>query len=103
MVLAEELKKRARYAAGPVLGACLMGYFCYHLVQGERGLLAWLELSHEIAAAEAEAATARAERATLEHRVSHLRPESLDRDLLDERARAVLNVARPNDIVILKR
>jgi cell division protein FtsB len=35
--------------------------------------------------------------------VSHLRLESLDRDLLDEQARATLNVARPDEIVILKR
>lgn len=103
MVVVEELKKRARYIAGPVLGVCLMGYFCYHLVQGERGLIAWLRLTNEIRAAKEEAAVVRAEREVLERRVSHLRPESLDRDLLDERARATLNVALPNEIVILKR
>jgi cell division protein FtsB len=103
MVLAAELKKRARYIAAPVLGACLMGYFSYHLVQGERGLLAWLRLTNEIREAKEQAAVVRAERDALERRVSHLRPESLDRDLLDERARATLNVALPNEIVILKR
>jgi cell division protein FtsB len=103
MVLVDELKKRARYIAAPVLGVCLMGYFSYHLVQGERGLLAWLRLSNEIREAKDVAATVRAERDALERRVAHLRPESLDRDLLDERARATLNVALPNEIVILKR
>jgi cell division protein FtsB len=103
MVVVEELKKRARYIAAPVLGVCLMGYFCYHLVQGERGLIAWLRLTNDIREAQQEAAAVHGEREALEHRVSHLRLESLDRDLLDERARATLNVARPDEIVILKR
>jgi cell division protein FtsB len=103
MVVVEELKKRARYIAAPVLGACLMGYFSYHLVQGERGLVAWLRLTNDIREGKEEAALVRAEREVLERRVSHLRPESLDRDLLDERARANLNVALPDEIVILKR
>jgi cell division protein FtsB len=43
----------------------------------------------------------RAERQTIEHRVSQLRPQSLDPDLLDERAREVLGFAHPNERVIL--
>jgi cell division protein FtsB len=103
MVVVDELRKRARYIAAPVLGACLMGYFCYHLVQGERGLIAWLRLTNEIREAKEQATTVHEEREALERRVSHLRTESLDLDLLDERARATLNVARPDEIVILKR
>jgi cell division protein FtsB len=103
MVVVDELRKRARYIAAPVLGACLMGYFCYHLVQGERGLIAWLRLTNDIRDAKEQAATIHEEREALERRVSHLRTESLDLDLLDERARATLNVARPDEIVILKR
>ena len=37
----------------------------------------------------------------LERRVSLLRPESLDRDMLEERARAVLDLARPEERVIV--
>jgi cell division protein FtsB len=103
MVVVDELRKRARYIAAPVLGACLMGYFCYHLVQGERGLIAWLHLTNEIRDAKQQAAAVHEEREALERRVSHLRTESLDLDLLDERARATLNVARPDEVVILKR
>jgi len=103
MVVLVELRKRARYVAAPVLGVCLMGYFGYHLVQGDRGLLAWLRLTHEIREAKALAETVRQERDTLERRVAHLRPESIDRDLLDERARAILNIALPNETIILQR
>jgi cell division protein FtsB len=31
-----------------------------------------------------------------------LRPESLDPDMLEERARVLLNLAHPNDIVIMR-
>ena len=37
---------------------------------------------------------------TLERRVNLLRPEHLDRDMLDERVRSQLNLAAPNEIVI---
>jgi cell division protein FtsB len=103
MVIVAELKKRARHVVAPVLGACLMGYFGYHLVQGERGLLAWFRLSDALREAEADGRVVRQERDGLERRVALLRPDSLDRDLLDERARATLNVALPNEIILLKR
>jgi cell division protein FtsB len=103
MIIVAELRKRARHVVAPVLGACLMGYFGYHLVQGERGVLAWLRLSNELREAEVVAADVRLQRDTLERRVSQLRPDSLDRDLLDERARATLNVAQPNEIILLRR
>ena len=45
-------------------------------------------------------AAVEAERSTLERRVDLLRPDHLDRDMLDERARSQLNLAAPNDIVI---
>ena len=77
-----------------------MAYFAYHLVEGERGLLAWMRLSQEVRDAKATLASVTAARATLEHRVSLLRADHLDRDLLDERARAILDVIGPNEIVI---
>jgi cell division protein FtsB len=42
-------------------------------------------------------------RARLERDVALLRPESLDPDMLDERARAILNLVHPDDLIMLKR
>ena len=39
----------------------------------------------------------------LERDVALLRPESLDPDMLDERARAILNLAHPDDLIMMKR
>jgi cell division protein FtsB len=102
MKLFVELRKRARHIIGPVLAATLFGYFAYHAVQGERGLLAWLKLNQQVQETEANYSRIRAERLRLDARVRLLRPESLDPDLLDERARATLGVAHPDDVVIFE-
>jgi cell division protein FtsB len=97
-----ELRKRIPLVAVPLLGITLVFYFAYHLVQGDRGLVAWLRLNHQLKQAQASLESAHAERDALDRRVELLRPEHLDRDMLDERARATLNLAGPNEIVILR-
>jgi cell division protein FtsB len=86
---------------GPVLGLCAAGYFAYHVMHGERGLIAWIELQRKVEAVEASLARVAAERRTLENRVQLLHPQSLDPDMLEERARVMLNYGHPDDIVIL--
>ena len=55
-----------------------------------------------MAQVEAEHARVSARRQAIEHRVRLLHPMSIDPDMLDERARLMLNYARPDDIVILE-
>ena len=45
-------------------------------------------------------AEAQATQKIWERRVTELRNQSLDPDMLDERARALLNYARPDDIIV---
>ncbi|HXK53581.1 MAG TPA: septum formation initiator family protein [Hyphomicrobiales bacterium] len=89
-------------AVFPLLCLALCGYFAYHAVEGDYGLLAWVKLSREQAELREELAEVRATRLALDHRVSLLRPESLDPDMLDERSRASVNLAHPDDITIMK-
>jgi cell division protein FtsB len=100
MALVLELKRRARDLVGPVLGLSALVYFVYHAVEGDRGLFAYFRLTHDIAETQAALDQVAAERQALEVRVSRLRPDSLDRDLLEERARAVLNYVRPDEVVV---
>lgn len=100
MSILHELRKRARQITLPVLGACVAGYFVYHGVHGERGLIAWLVLNQQIREAKAVEAELAAERATLERRAALLRPDSLDPDLLEERTRFMLNYAHTDELVI---
>jgi cell division protein FtsB len=96
------LRRRAGYFAGPLFGIVLTGYFAYHLVEGDRGLRAWLLLTREIRTANANLEAVRAQRAALDLKASNLRPEHVDPDLLDERVRATLNFVSPDDIVIMQ-
>jgi cell division protein FtsB len=102
MILLRALVRRSRFLVGPVLGIALTGYFAYHLVEGDRGLNAWLRLNREIRTASANFDAVRAQRAALDLKVSELRPDHVDPDLLDERVRATLNLVSPDDIVIMR-
>ena len=82
--------------------ACLfvMSYFAYHAVEGDYGLFALGKLQTRVASLETELAEARAARERMEGHVALMRPESLDKDMIDERAREALNMADAKDIVI---
>jgi cell division protein FtsB len=95
------LPRRTWQGIVSVIGACLVGYFLYHTVEGERGWVAKVHLQNETVTAEETLAKLKEEREALEHRVKLIRPESLDPDLLDEQARKTLNYSKPNEIVIL--
>jgi cell division protein FtsB len=98
-----DIRKRAKASAGPILGILAVAYFSYHLVEGDRGLFAYLKLQHEIDRAEDIYKITEDEKQALEKRVSLLRPENLDTDMLEERSRDVLGLAHPDEIVIYQK
>ena len=100
MALIREVRRRATQLIVPAIGACLVMYFAYYTVDGGRGLKAMRRLQGDSAVAEARLDLLQTERQGLEKQVSRLRPESIDPDLLEERARVVLNFSKPNDLVI---
>ncbi|HLY58602.1 MAG TPA: septum formation initiator family protein [Stellaceae bacterium] len=95
------IRREARGAVIPLVCFALAVYFAYHLVEGDRGVLAWTHLMQQIREAKADAAKVHNERMEQEHRVSLLRSDNLDPDMLDEQARARLNLAAPGEVVIL--
>jgi cell division protein FtsB len=95
------LSRLLRLIAGPVVGVAIVGYFSWHAVQGDRGLIALAQLDAGLTEARTVLAALEHEREELENLAGRLRPESLDRDLLEERARSIVNHAHPNDLVIL--
>jgi cell division protein FtsB len=88
----------------PYLPSCvlllLIAYLGVQALTGERGLLSGEERSEMLLRREAQLAQILEERQDLEVRVRYLRTDSLSRDLLEERARAVLGFADPRDYVI---
>jgi cell division protein FtsB len=101
MGLLDEIRLRARNIVGPVLCLVLVGYFAYHLVNGERGFIALLQLDQQIQEAKANAAILAKERTEVESRVALMRPDQLDPDMLEERTRLMLSVGHPDEVVIL--
>jgi cell division protein FtsB len=102
MNVLRELRRRAHFVVGPVIGIVLTAYFVYHLIEGDHGLIRWLSLTREIRAEKANLEMVRAQRKALDLRVSDLKPDHLDPDLVDERVRATLNLVGPDEIVIMR-
>src|SRR5437868_14701317 len=91
------MRRRAKVLVAPVLGLALTGYFAYHLVEGDRGLRAWMRTTQELRLATTGLADAAVERAKLERRARHMRAAHLDRDLLASQVRRTPDRAVPNE------
>jgi cell division protein FtsB len=91
-----------RGLAFPLVTLGLAAYFGYYLIYGNHGIINVARLQHEIVLKQAQLDAVRAQRQALEHRVSLLRPESVDPDMLEEQARARLGLTDRDEVVILK-
>jgi cell division protein FtsB len=87
----------------PFIAIGFSGYFAWHAWHGSFGIEARRELARQTETVGAELDALKAERATLEHRVELLRANGLESDMLDERAREILGLANPNEIVLYTR
>src|SRR5215467_13773903 len=99
MVSRPRLKSFLTGLALYMMAAALIGYFGVNAYTGKYGLNARQELDQEIIALTSELARLKRERADSEHRVSLLRFDRVDPDMLDERARYQLDYANPHDLV----
>ena len=100
MKVLTELRLRSSHIIGPIIGVCLIVYFLYHAVQGDRGLIAFWQLSKQVTQAENTHSVLNQKRAELQNRVSLLNPNSLNSDMIDERARFILGYTKSDEIVI---
>ena len=82
------------------LAALFVGYFGVNAFTGSRGLHARQDLERQIGAMTAELARLSAERRFWQQRVELLQASRIDPDMLDERARAMLNFVDPRDVVV---
>jgi cell division protein FtsB len=80
--------------------ALLIGYFGLNAYTGNHGLRAKQDLDQQIAQLTVELSALRAERANWDRRVVLLKSDSLDPDMLDERARALLDYVDPRDLTL---
>jgi len=99
MVSRARLKSFLTGLALYTMAAALVGYFGVNAYTGKYGLNARQELDQEIIALTSELSRLKRERAESEQRVSLLRSDRVDQDMLDERARFQLDYANPHDLV----
>ncbi len=96
------LQRLAQKAFAPFMALSIMSYFIYHSIQGDRGILAWVQIHECLRQVELQLKEVTQEREELEEKVHDLRPESINRDLLDQQVRLQLGYSRPDEIIILK-
>lgn len=97
------MRARRRPGYGIFLPVALLGfagYFAFAAVQGEYGVFRRVALEAERVRLSKEVALLDAEVARMTERTRRLSDDFLDLDLLDERARSVLGLARVDEIVI---
>ncbi len=83
------------------LAALLIGYFGVNAYSGDHGLKAKEDINKQIAALSAELARLKVERSQWERRVALLQSDQIDPDMLDERARALLDDVDANELTLM--
>ena len=86
----------ALYAVSGGIG----GYFVWHAVNGDRGLKVSGEYEKSIAVLTKQRDGVRAEHAQWEHRIELLRGTAIDRDLLGEEARLILDRIGKDEVAV---
>jgi len=81
--------------------ALYIGYFGVNAFTGRHGLRAQQDLDQQLASMQKELSDLKAEHALWERRVTLLRSDGIDPDMLDERARALIGLADPHDLILL--
>lgn len=95
------LQRVMQRATAPFFALSLISYLIYHSIQGDRGILAWVQLQQHLERSLCQLKETVREREALEEIVQNLRPESINRDLLDQQVRLQLGYVHPNEKIII--
>jgi cell division protein FtsB len=98
--LLREIKRRLLAMLPPVIFLGITWYFGWNALHGARGLEAQATEQAKLAKAKQDFTAAEALRQQWETRVAALGGPAIDPDMLDEQARAVLNLADPADLMV---
>lgn len=94
------MKRFLRATIGPVIFLTLTVYFAYNAVNGSRGFVAQAQERSMITKARSDLKLVTAKRDRWEAKVAALKSDGIQADMLNEQARAVLNLANPADLVV---
>ena len=94
------LRRKLREAVAPSIFLGLTAYFGWNATQGALGLKSYAQEIALLDRANSSRAAAVAEQGSWRQWVEGLRDAALDADTIDERARAMLNLADSTEIVV---
>ena len=83
-----------------LLTSVLVLFFGFHIIAGDRGILARPELDRKIILAEEKLELLQRHQQFLAQRIGLMQSDSVDADMLAETARAELGLYAPNDVII---
>jgi len=101
MVTRKRLRAVLNALALYALTALLIGYFGVNAYSGNRGLKAKEDIDRQIAALSSELQRLQGEDIQWQRRIALLKADDIDPDMLDERARALLDDVDPNDLTLM--
>lgn len=79
---------------------CMGAYFMFAAVQGDFGIFRRVQLEAEISVLKADLKTLQADVAIMRNKTHRLSDSYLDLDLLDQQARDVLGLMRPDEVLL---
>jgi len=85
-----------------IVALSLTIYFSYHLIAGPRGYLELKQLETQVSMETQKLEDLTKEREAVEKKVVMMRPGSIDRDLLEERARYILGYTSKEEYILLQ-
>jgi len=101
MVTRKRLRRILNALALYASASLLIGYFGINAYNGNRGLKAKEDIERQMVTLNAELDHLKAQQAQWERRIALLRSDDLDPDMLDERARILLDYADPHDLTLM--
>ena len=79
----------------------IQGYLAYNVLSGQFGIESHKRMLAEIGELKAKSAALEAEIDDYRHRTALFTPQRLDPDIVSERARALLSMAQPDDLIVM--
>jgi cell division protein FtsB len=103
MVVRTRLHRITQTLALYLLAAGAISYFGFHAYHGDHGIRAREQFIAEMADLRRELRDLKRERVEVERRVNLMSGSAIDPDMLDQRAREILNYVDPHDLVLIDR
>jgi cell division protein FtsB len=79
----------------------IQGYLGYNVLSGQFGIESHKRMLAEIGELKAKSAALQAEIDDYRHRTALFTPQRLDPDIVSERARALLSMVQPDDLIVM--